>query len=233
MARPRPSSAANAAPRARQKAQKGERDARRARASRPGRLLARIGLFSRAVVYVVLGYLAADIAAGNGRGKNASSQGALVEIAREPVGPALVVLLAAGFLAYAAWRFLQAAAGDESEEGGADAAKRLGWAGIGALYVVLAVRALLLFADGGSGGNSNSAFSASRTLLDVGGPALLATVGIGVAAGGLALSVWAVRHDFTKRLDQGRMPRELVGASRVVEVFGNVVRGLAVAGIGA
>jgi hypothetical protein len=221
----------------RRAARGGEREAQRARASAAGKALGRIGLASRAAVYLVLGYLAADIAAGGGQGTNASSQGVLNAIGRQPAGSALLVLLACGFFAYAGWRFLQAAAGDESEAGGTGAWKRLGWTGIGALYVALGARAFLVLADPGSsnGGASGAggAFSASRTLLSIGGPALLGSVGVGVAGGGIALAVWALRHDFTRRLDRRRMPAELLRPSRVVEVFGNVVRGLAFAGIGA
>ena len=46
--------------------------------------LARAGLGARGVVYLVLGYLAASIAASGGGGKKANSSGALEEIARQP-----------------------------------------------------------------------------------------------------------------------------------------------------
>jgi Domain of Unknown Function (DUF1206) len=215
---------------AEQKAHQGSRDAREASASRPVRALARVGLASRAVVYLILGYLAVDIAVGGGRGKNASSQGALAVVAHQTAGPVLVVFLAAGFCAYAVWRFLQAAAGDPGEERGTELAKRLGWAAIGVVYVALAVRAALLLA--GHPSSSNSAFSASKTLLDVGGPPLLAVVGLGVVAGGIGLAVWALAHDFGRQLDHRRMPQALTGPAKLVEVFGTVIRGLVFAAIG-
>lgn len=215
---------------ARRQAHEASRDARRASTSEPVRILARIGLGARTVVYLLLGYLTADIAAGHGQGKSASSQGALEEVARQPAGPALLLLLAVGFFAYAAWRLLQSAAGDPGEDRGTDAAKRVGWAAIGALYVALAVRSVLIVA--GKSSSSNTTFSAAKSLLKFGGPGLLAIVGFAVVAGGVALSAWAVVHDFGTRLDHEKTPRKLLAPANAVETFGNVVRGLAFAAIG-
>lgn len=181
-------------------------------------------------MYLVLGYLTVEVAVGGGGGKNASSQGALAVTVHQTAGPALVALLAAGFCAYAVWRFLQAAGGDPGEERGTETVKRLGWAGIGAVYVALAVRAGLLLAGHPSSGNS--AFSTSKVLLGAGGPALLAAVGLGVVAGGVGLSVWALVHDFGRQLERHRLPRPLLAVVRLCEVLGSLVRGLVFAAIG-
>ena len=93
------------AAKARRKAKAGERTARRANRSWAGAALARGGLVARAVVYLLLAYLVADIMVGGASGtKNASSQGAFETIRHQPTGPFLLVLLAAGFGAYGCWR---------------------------------------------------------------------------------------------------------------------------------
>ena len=201
--------------------------------------LARVGIGSRGVVYLVLCYLAVSIAVTGGYDKRANSKGALEEIARQPAGPALVVLLAVGFAAYAGWRFLQAVAGDRRSDGGEELAKRVGWAGIGVVYAALCVRAAVVLTgssggDGGAGTGGDSAFSASRALLGhTGGREILAAVGLGVVAGGVGLAVWACSQGFEIYLRTTDMPEAVQGLARVLETGGQVIRGLVFAAIGA
>ena len=208
--------------------------------------LARVGIGARGVVYLVLSYIAVSIAVSGGHDKRANSKGALEEIARQPAGPALVVLLAVGFAAYAGWRFLQAAAGDRHSDGGAELAKRVGWAGIGVVYAALCVRAAVVLtgssgggggtggpATGGAGSGGDSAFSASRVLLGhTGGREILAAVGLGVVAGGVGLAMWAGSQGFASYLRTTDMPEAVQGLARVLETGGQVIRGLVFAAIG-
>lgn len=71
-------------------------------------LAARVGYASRAVVYAVIGGLALMLAAGEG-GRTTDTHGAVEEVARQPFGSVLLVLLGVGLLAFAVWRFVQAA----------------------------------------------------------------------------------------------------------------------------
>ena len=71
-------------------------------------LAARAGYASRAVVYAVVGGLALMLAAGEG-GRTTDTRGAVEEVARQPFGSVLLVLLGVGLLAFAVWRFVQAA----------------------------------------------------------------------------------------------------------------------------
>lgn len=221
------------AAKAKSRARTGQRKARQANRSWAGAALGRGGLVARGIVYLVLAYLTADIVlhAHAHAGKNASSNGALDEIARQPGGPALVVLLAAGFLAYAGWRLLQAAAGDQTEEGGEELAARLGWAAIGIVYVVLSISALLVAL--GDSSRTNAAFSLSHDMLRIpGGQIILAAVGAGFVIAGIALAVWACLQRFHRYLLTREMPAWIEGAVHVVETFGNATRGLVFSGIG-
>ena len=74
-------------------------------------MVARVGLAARGVIYVVLAYLVLDIALHGNSPAQTSGQGALGEVARQPEGRALLVAMAVGLAAYAAWRLLQAATG--------------------------------------------------------------------------------------------------------------------------
>ena len=68
--------------------------------------IARVGLAARGAVYIMVGILAAGAAAGQGRTTDA--QGALRVIGRLDASGVLLVVLAFGLAAYAAWRFAQA-----------------------------------------------------------------------------------------------------------------------------
>lgn len=103
------------------------------------RRVAQIGLGARAVIYLIVGGLALEVAVRGRSSAQADSQGALHEIARQPTGPFLLSLLAAGFVAYAAWRLAQAVAGRPGQEGGIDW-QRIGWGWSGALYLGLLER---------------------------------------------------------------------------------------------
>lgn len=188
---------------------------------------------ARGMIYLILSLLSAEIVANAHTNSNASSQGAIDVVAHLPVGPVLVVILAFGFAAYAAWRLLQAAAGDIREKGGQELAKRLGWGAIGVAYVSLALSAgLEAF---GHNSRTDQASSLSRSILEIpGGQVVLAALGAGVVVGGIWLAIWAALQRFDRYLTTPRtLPGWLQGGIRLVETFGNIVRGLAFAGIGA
>src|SRR5205085_3437492 len=71
--------------------------------------LARLGLASRGVIWLIIGLLAVQVALGNQT--QADKNGALRAIADKPFGEGLLVVLAIGFLGYAAWRRLEGAVG--------------------------------------------------------------------------------------------------------------------------
>lgn len=210
----------------------GERRARKANRSRTGAALARGGLGARGIIYLILSFISVDIAVNTRTKTTASSQGAVDVVAHQPAGPFLVIVLAAGFAAYAAWRLLQAAAGDAHEKGGRELAKRLGWTAIGVAYLSLALSAVL--EAFGHGSHTNQAFSLTHSILELpAGQVILAVVGTGVVTGGLWLATWAGLQRFDRYLTIRKLPPWLEAGVHVVETFGNIVRGLAFAGIGA
>ena len=62
--------------------------------------LARAGLVARGIVYGIIGILALKLAVGSG-GKATTQRGALMTIAREPFGKALLIATAIGLAGYA------------------------------------------------------------------------------------------------------------------------------------
>jgi Domain of Unknown Function (DUF1206) len=126
----------------------------------------RFGLATKGVSYLLVAALALKVAAGGG-GETEDQQGALQAVADEPLGWALILLVALGFGCHAVWCFVQAVV--DREDKGDDAeglASRLADAGEGILYAGLAIVAFVILA--GAGGNSSrKEDKATATVLDL------------------------------------------------------------------
>jgi MFS family permease len=142
-------------------------------------LLARVGLVAKGVSYALVGVLAIGVALGIG-GDATSRDGALHALAGNAFGEIVLVLLAAGFAAYALWRVLQAFYCDEWP-------KRLGYLGRAAIYFSLAFSAARILAGAGGGESQNEkahkttgmvlSWPAGRWLV---GAAALVAIGVGL-----------------------------------------------------
>ena len=210
-------------------ATKVEQEAQDVRNNGAFRWFARLGLLGRAVVYLVLGALIIQIAA-NGRASSpADTQGAFSEVARQPAGTEFLALLAFGLAAYALWRFVEALS--RTPEGQrASGWTRVGWLASGALYVALCVDVIRMIL--GSKPNEGpeqhpSSFAANVFQLPL-GPELLGLIGAAVAAGGIALTVWGIKHDYGKLLQTTQMGHRTLTVARWTGVLGNTARGIAV-----
>ena len=91
--------------------------AEKAAASRPMGWLARVGLGARAAVYLIMGLLAIAVVVGDSK-TSVDQRGALRTVMHQQFGTALVWLLAAGFIAYALWRFSEVVFGPDGEKDG-------------------------------------------------------------------------------------------------------------------
>ncbi len=119
--------------------------------------MARIGLGVYGVVYVLIGWLAAQAALGRPAG-SASGAGALEEIAQKPLGSALLWVVAGGLGGLAVWQACQAFGGHGDEEGLKRWLARLGAAGRAVVLCFLAVLAArTALGDGGSSGGTTGA----------------------------------------------------------------------------
>lgn len=189
--------------------------------------VARAGLVSRAVIYAVLGALAAMIV-GDGRPPSQTSgSGALAEVAKQPAGPFLLGLLGAGLLCYGGWRLVQAVADAEPATDDAPSVPaRAGQLAIAAVYFLLFADALsILGGAGASGGPANHPQAAAATVLSwPAGPVVLGLCGAALAIGGIALGGWGCAHDYTRALDTRRAPPWTRLASRLTGIVGNLTR---------
>ena len=146
-------------------------------------LLARAGYAAKGVVYLVIGALAARVAAGAG-GETTDQHGALDAIRQGPFGIIALAVIGVGLLGYMAWRLVAAAT--DAEADGSDPTslgKRALHAGRGVAYGLLGVSALRAIGDRGSdgGGNAQQTRDWTARLLDLPyGRALVVAAGLGV-----------------------------------------------------
>ncbi|WP_435768760.1 DUF1206 domain-containing protein [Nocardioides sp. SYSU DS0651] len=180
---------------------------------------ARAGMAAYGVVYLVVAWLAGQLALGDPAG-SASGEGALQELAQKPLGTFLLWLAAVGFAGLAVWEACQAVGGHRSQEGLRRWAGRAASAGRSVVFCALAVLAVRTATGDSSGGGSGGA-SAGRTLMDLPfGPALVIAVGLGVMGFGIASGHRAVTDGWRKDLEvEGKTGR-----------IGTVIAGLARAG---
>src|SRR3954452_20651319 len=124
--------------------------AKKAERSEPVEWLARLGLVSRGVIWLIVGVLAVQVALGSE--KRADKNGALAAIKDKPFGEVLLVVLAVGFLGYAAWRLLEGSVGHRDEDDDHKRwGKRLASLFRGGVYLFLAgSTAKFLFSGGGN-----------------------------------------------------------------------------------
>jgi len=164
--------------------------------------LARAGLVAKGVSYGIVAALAIGVAIGTG-GQTTSRQGALATLAQETWGKIALIVLAAGFAAYAIWRFIQAYA--EREDDDDEKAKlkkwgkRAGYVGRGLIYASLTYTTVKLLVDAGHQQSQDAkAKQTTATVLDW--PAGRWLVGIG----GLCLVgalLWNAYRGVTKKFE--------------------------------
>ncbi|MGZ4505189.1 MAG: DUF1206 domain-containing protein [Nocardioidaceae bacterium] len=178
----------------------------------------RIGLAVYGVVHLIIAWTAVQLAF-SGSGGNASQQGALSQMAKNPLGQATMWIAAVGFLALVLWQAAEALVGHRSQDGGARAFKRVA-SGVKVLvYGALGLCALRLALGSGSSGGGGTQTMTARLMRLPAGPLIVGLVGLSVigVAGYLAYRGWAEK--FTKRLDV----RAKVGERRKpIVLFGKI-----------
>ncbi len=148
--------------------------------------VARVGLGARAVVYLIMGWLAIAVAVGDSRA-SVDQRGVVRTLLEQPFGRMLVWLLAAGFLAYALWRFTEVAFGPSGEKDGfVPRAKSLIR---GVAYSIFAVGAISVLMGSRESQSDQQEGLAETTIHLPGGQILLGAVGLAFVIAG-AVMVW-------------------------------------------
>ena len=144
----------------------------------------RFGLVAYGAVYLLIAWVAAQLALGNHSGRP-SPQGALAKLADDPVGHAVLWAVAVGLFVLVLWRLLEALGGHRGAQGAERAAKRALSVGKALLYGALGVSAVRVAL--GSGQSRRAPKTATAKVMDwpagqwIVGLAALAIIGYGVA----------------------------------------------------
>lgn len=187
--------------------------------------LARLGLASRGLVWLVVGLLALSVLRG-GKAR-ADNQGALREIADKPFGEVLLVVLVVGFLGYAVWQALNAAVGREK-------AKKRAESGLKALlYLVLAGSVVRFLLAGQQSGADGTPSMTARLMEQTGGRFLVGAVGLGVVGLGGYLASRALKGTHAKKIEGWKVPAGRARTAVRLGTVGLVGRGLVLALVGA
>jgi hypothetical protein len=194
--------------------------------------LARLGLVARGLVYLLVGWLALQIAFGDS-GTQADRQGALHQIAGQPGGTVLLVAVAVGFAGYAIWRATEAIWGHRDADGGERALKRLASAGRALLYGGFTVSTVKVIVGASSeGSDATSRKAASGLLGEPFGRELVIAGGVGFVIAGIVLAVRGLMRTFEDNLKTAQMSESMRHAVQAVGIAGQTARGVIFAIVG-
>ncbi len=194
---------------------------------------ARWGLATRGVLYLVVGVLVVELAFG--RRVEPNSQGALRAVAHQPLGTALLALVAVGLAAHACWQGLLAVAGpDGAGDARRAAVARVANVGRALLYAALAVIAVQLVAG------ANPTASSTREQEDwtghvlrwPGGRALVVIVGLAVVVGGVVVTWRGFDGRFRRDLHLDEMSIPMRRVVSALAKAGIAARGVVAALVG-
>jgi hypothetical protein len=194
------------------------------------------GFVAKALLYGMIGALAASAALGLGARRGATdTRGTMATVLEAPLGRVLLVAIGVSLLGYAAWRAVEGVA--DPDDRGADAkglALRASFLARAVVHAGLAVSAFQLAAGNGSGGDGGERpREATRAAFELpGGEWLVWLVALALVGYGLYQLYLAAAAKLSKRLDVGELSqgagRWLVGVSR----FGIGARGVVFMAIG-
>jgi uncharacterized protein DUF1206 len=188
---------------ARRKVRSARSSGRQAANSRYMSMLARAGLAARGVMYVIIGWIALQIAFGHSS-QQADRSGALRVVAKTPFGSFALWLLVIGFAGMALWRLSEALWGAPGPDGH-KAGKRLAALARTVFYGAIAYSVLKYALGLGAPASSNTQSQdlTATVMHHPGGKLLVAIIGIALAAAGAALAYKAWKKEFLRNLRLG------------------------------
>jgi hypothetical protein len=218
---------------ARRAGRTGKSAGRKAAQSPALRWLARAGLAARGVLYLIIGWIAIQVAFGQSS-HQADQTGALRLLGRNPAGEVALWLLVIGFAGMCLWRVTEAIYGASGSDGD-KAPARLAALGRALVYGFITF-GVLKYAVGLGAPKSSDQQSVDLTatvMSHPGGRVAVIIVGVALAGGGLALAYSAARSRFLKKLNTGEMSPRTRTVVTWLGRLGGVARGaiFVVAGI--
>ncbi|PRX97171.1 DUF1206 domain-containing protein [Allonocardiopsis opalescens] len=177
---------------------------REASRSRYFEVAARVGLAGRGLLFLMVGLIAVQIAAGGGSGQEAETSGALRAVAATPGGVVALAAVAVGLLALTLWQLAAVVFGDRDDAH--RTTQRIAAGGRLVVYAALCVTVVgfLLGSGGGSQDQGSEAATAQLMALPF-GQLLVGAAGLALIGTGFFFGYQGVRATFTKDLRTGAM----------------------------
>jgi uncharacterized membrane protein len=187
-------------------------------------LLGRAGFLARGIMYIVIGWIALQIAFGHSR-QQADRTGALHELSSTPFGEAALWILVVGFIGMTLWRLSEAIW--PTGEGRKASARVLALVKA-VIYAVIAYGVLKYAIGLGAPQSSNKqSVDLTATLLRyTGGQVLVVVIGLVLIGAGLYLGYQAWRERFLKDMQLGQLKTRTRKIVEWLGRIGGVARGI-------
>lgn len=182
------------------------------------RTAARLGMVAYGVVNLLIGWLALQLALGDQSGQ-ASSSGALHELAQQPLGAVLVWAVAVGMLLLVVWRTIEVVVDHEWGSG----LKAL-------IYTAIGISAVQVAVGNGSKGGTDS--WTAELMSVTGGQLLVGAVGLGIIGYGLVQVHKGWTEKFREDLEAEATTGDLGSAYVWLGKVGYIAKGLAIGIVG-
>ena len=179
----------------------------------------------------MVAWLALQLAFGDQSG-TASQNGAMKQMAQQSYGPALLAIIAIGFVALALWQAMSAIWGHRREDGGKRAGKRAFSALKTVIYLTLALTAFKTATGTSSKGSSTDHYTA-ELMKEPGGRFLVGAVGAAIIGIGVVLVVKGLKKKFVEDLMPGATSGPSGKAIIRLGQFGYPAKGVAFGLVGA
>jgi hypothetical protein len=200
-------------------------DTRKIRRSRGYHAIVAVGLVGYGVVHLVLAWIAVQLA--SGQRKDASAEGAMEQLAGNPLGLGLLWVMALGLFSLVVWQGTEAVIGPHQQGPDLSLRRRLVSAGRAFVYLVLGGLAIRVAIGAGSHSGKGEETASARLMHLPAGPFLVAAVGALVLAVGVGQIVKGLRRKFTEDLE-----RSTSTLTKALGTVGYVAKGIALAIIG-
>jgi hypothetical protein len=193
----------------------------------------RFGMVVYGVVYLVVAWLALQLALGDHSG-SASSTGALHKLAQSSFGAVLIWLIAFGMVMLVLWRLLEAAVGHQDEEGGKRVRKQLTSVFKAVLYGSIAFSAIKIATGSGSSSKKSGTDDTTATIMSwPAGQWIVGIVGLAIIGYGANQVRRAWTEKFREHLTAEGESGEAGKAYIMFGKVGYVAKGVAVGLVGA
>ncbi|QBD83578.1 DUF1206 domain-containing protein [Ktedonosporobacter rubrisoli] len=194
-----------------------------------------MGYAAKGVVYILIGFLAIQLAIGQG-GSTTDRQGALHTLYTQPFGQILLAIVTLGLIGFALWSFIQAIF--DADNKGSDMKgifARIGFAGVGISYAALAFGALQLVLSGHNDAKGSTASTQSWTALLLDKPfgvALVVLIGLFILGLAGFMFFRAYKAQFKRQLNLASVDDKVRKSAIFLGRFGNAAHGVVFAIIG-